>query len=258
MLHFFRKMRKALIPESRFGRYFFYALGEIVLVVIGILIALQVNNWNQSRNLKKQEKILLAEIHAEFKYNKAELESNLLRYSESFSSLNKIIDLFPIDLETTNLDSLGIYLNRTVFRGNYDYSNTALQKIKMATSYDIISNKELRNLLLEWEVVLADYMEIEESTIKHLEQQYEPVLYNYFTRPYQIGFKDPRANLEFLETIEFESLIDARRRRISNLFAAVNRSIFKHSINEILDHIIELSGEGLPETSLDSTINENL
>ena len=60
MLRFFRKMRNALIPDSRFGRYFFYALGEIVLVVIGILIALQVNNWNEDRkNLIGAEKQLL-------------------------------------------------------------------------------------------------------------------------------------------------------------------------------------------------------
>lgn len=48
MLRFLRKMRNALIPESRFGRYFFYAVGEIVLVAIGILIALKVNNMNES------------------------------------------------------------------------------------------------------------------------------------------------------------------------------------------------------------------
>ena len=198
MLHFFRKMRNALIPESRFGRYFFYALGEIVLVVIGILIALQVNNWNQSRILKKQEKILLAEIYTEFKYNKSELESNLRAYSEVFNNLQKITDLFPIDLQTTNLDSLAIYLEQTFFPGNYDFSNTTLQKMKMATSYDIISNKELRNLLLEWEVALADYMERENSSINYLEQQYAPIFNNYFSRPFEIGFKDPRAKLEFL------------------------------------------------------------
>lgn len=257
MIRFFSKIRYKLAAENKVVKYLRYAIGEILLVVIGILIALQVNNWNQSRILKKQEKILLEEIHAEFKYNKAELESNLLRYSDVYDNLTKIIDLFPIDTQTTDIDSLAIYLNRTIFRGNYDYSNTALEKIKMAPSYDIISNEELRNLLLEWEVVLADYMEIEESTIKHLEQQYEPALYSYFKRPYEIGFKDPRAKLEFLGTVEFESLIDARRRRISNLYSAVNRSIFKHSITEILDGIIELSGEGLPETSADSTISKN-
>jgi len=62
MLRFFRKMRSALIPESRFGRYFFYALGEIVLVVIGILIALHINNWNEERKADKFEKKLLNEL----------------------------------------------------------------------------------------------------------------------------------------------------------------------------------------------------
>jgi hypothetical protein len=250
-------MRKALIPENRFGRYFFYAIGEIVLVVIGILIALQVNNWNQSRILKKQEKILLAEIHSEFNYNKTELESNLSRYLLVYNSLEKIIELFPIDIQSTNLDSLAFYMDKTFFVGNYDYSNTALQKIKMASSYDIISNKELRNLLLEWEVVLADYMEREESSIDYREQRYVPILNNYFSRPYKTGFKDPRAKLEFLETIEFENLIDSRRRSISDLFGAVQRSIFKHNINEVLDLIIELSGENLNENSRESTSDKN-
>lgn len=51
MIKFFRKIRKQLLTENRFSRYFVYAIGEIVLVVIGILIALQLNNWNEIRQL---------------------------------------------------------------------------------------------------------------------------------------------------------------------------------------------------------------
>ncbi len=245
-----------LAAQNKVGKYMRYAIGEIVLVVIGILIAIQVNNWNQSRILKKQEKILLAEIHAEFKYNKTELESNLAAYSKAYSSLKEIKELFPIELQTVNIDSFAILLNQTIFRGNYDYSNTTLQKLKMASSYDIISNLELRNLLLEWELVLADYMEREKSTLYHLEQVYEPILGNHFTRPFSYGLKDPRANLEFITTIEFESLIDIRRRRIGNLFSAVQRRILKHKIFEVMDRIIELSGEDLNETNKKTTISD--
>ncbi len=49
MINFFRKLRQQLIVENRFSKYLIYALGEIVLVVIGILIALQINNWNENR-----------------------------------------------------------------------------------------------------------------------------------------------------------------------------------------------------------------
>lgn len=49
MLRFLNRPRRGLLPESRLGKYFLYAVGEIMLVVIGILIALQVNNWNDQR-----------------------------------------------------------------------------------------------------------------------------------------------------------------------------------------------------------------
>ena len=55
MLKFFRTIRKKLIEQSKVRNYFFYAIGEILLVVIGILIALQVNNWNEERKLNLLE-----------------------------------------------------------------------------------------------------------------------------------------------------------------------------------------------------------
>ena len=55
MIRFFRKIRLKLVRENKFGQYIKYAIGEIVLVVIGILIAVQINNWNQNR---KDDQIL--------------------------------------------------------------------------------------------------------------------------------------------------------------------------------------------------------
>ena len=51
MLKFFRSIRRQLLNENKTGKYFRYAIGEILLVVIGILIALQINNWNEGRKL---------------------------------------------------------------------------------------------------------------------------------------------------------------------------------------------------------------
>ena len=48
MIKFFRKIRQNLLSENKFSKYLIYAIGEIILVVIGILIALQINNWNES------------------------------------------------------------------------------------------------------------------------------------------------------------------------------------------------------------------
>ncbi|MFN2373105.1 MAG: DUF6090 family protein [Cyclonatronaceae bacterium] len=65
MLKFFRKIRQNLLLEGKTGKYLKYAIGEILLVVVGILIALQVNNWNEVRKERIQEHILLTRLHAE-------------------------------------------------------------------------------------------------------------------------------------------------------------------------------------------------
>ena len=75
MLKFFRKIRHQLLSENQTSKYLLYAIGEIFLVMIGILLALQVNNWNQARqdNLKEQ-KLLLA-LQDEFQHNLKSLEA---------------------------------------------------------------------------------------------------------------------------------------------------------------------------------------
>ncbi len=69
MIKFFRKIRQNLISEGKTGKYLKYALGEIILVVIGILIALQINNWNISKSKLKESTEFVARLKAEVKSN---------------------------------------------------------------------------------------------------------------------------------------------------------------------------------------------
>jgi len=65
MIKFFRKIRQNLLMENKTGKYFKYAIGEIVLVVIGILIALQINNWNEKRGQEKTVKSIYSIIKSD-------------------------------------------------------------------------------------------------------------------------------------------------------------------------------------------------
>jgi hypothetical protein len=69
MINFFRKTRKTLADENKFIKYFRYVIGEIVLVVIGILIALQINNWNEERKeyskIKKYANSLIIDLQSD-------------------------------------------------------------------------------------------------------------------------------------------------------------------------------------------------
>ncbi len=70
MIKFFRKIRYNLMEQNKTGKYLKYAIGEIALVVIGILIALSINNWNEDRIELKQEKNILSNLNTEFNENK--------------------------------------------------------------------------------------------------------------------------------------------------------------------------------------------
>lgn len=65
MIKFFRKIRQKLLSENKFSKYLLYAIGEIILVVIGILIALSINNWNENR--KQKAEALLMSLESELK-----------------------------------------------------------------------------------------------------------------------------------------------------------------------------------------------
>ncbi len=77
MIKFFRKIRQKFLEENRFSKYLIYAIGEIILVVIGILIALQINNWNQQRLNNKKEQSFLLEIQENLKEDLVKIETTL-------------------------------------------------------------------------------------------------------------------------------------------------------------------------------------
>ncbi|WP_442267784.1 DUF6090 family protein (plasmid) [Tenacibaculum sp. ZS6-P6] len=75
MISLFRKTRRWLINQNKFGRYILYAIGEVVLIVIGILIALGINNWNQRKATEDREQFYLAALKEEFLQSRVKLQN---------------------------------------------------------------------------------------------------------------------------------------------------------------------------------------
>ncbi len=106
MIKFFRKIRQKLLTENKISKYLIYAMGEIVLVVIGILISLQINNYNEDRKERRLERDFLKKISLN-------LQDVLDQYSKILSSENQRrnqIDSFlliirnPFNFKTSDLD----------------------------------------------------------------------------------------------------------------------------------------------------------
>jgi hypothetical protein len=150
MIKFFRHIRKSLLNEGKTSKYFKYAIGEIVLVVIGILIALQINNWNQGRIEQNKEQTYLANI-------KRDLENQLKSIKSQLEFENNIIDLMEpfldsyyktskINLDATNTKNLSLVTTRQTFVRN-DPTYTDLIS---SGNIDIIKNTEFKNKLIEF------------------------------------------------------------------------------------------------------------
>lgn len=82
MINFFRRIRQNLVSEGKTAKYFKYAIGEIFLVVIGILIALQINNWNENRKLNQLQVQILKEIKSDLFHTKKDIISTVEKHKK--------------------------------------------------------------------------------------------------------------------------------------------------------------------------------
>ena len=242
MIKFFRKIRQDLLMENKTGKYFKYAIGEIVLVVIGILIALQINNWNGNLKQQQKEHILLTELNKEFRANKIQLDSVLLYHKRSKKSNDYLLSRLPIkDVSQENLDSLSYNMWYNGDNYTFNPSNGVTSSIMNSTSINIISNNELRQLLIGWNDVLLDYQEEEEIAMNNYHDQLKPFEKKYFhyaPNKYE-WLKDPRVDLSILKSLEFDNYVQDRYYNLDNILN--NNSGELENLIYTIDKIIELS-----------------
>jgi len=150
MIKFFRRIRKQLLTENppsgragKFSKYLLYAIGEIVLVVIGILIALQINNLNEHRKNMEFEKEILTQIQTNLKKDKLTLMHILSNYDKAIKSSNKIL---KSELSENISDSIKIWLGDIIQFDRFQPLTNAYEVLK-SNGLDKVSNKELRFLL---------------------------------------------------------------------------------------------------------------
>ena len=91
MLKFFRRIRQKLLAEGKTGRYLQYAFGEILLVVLGILIALQINNWNENRKSIKQEKTYYCKLAEDFQADITNIDSSMVTIDKRLESTERLL-----------------------------------------------------------------------------------------------------------------------------------------------------------------------
>ncbi|NVK49359.1 MAG: hypothetical protein HWE09_06295 [Cyclobacteriaceae bacterium] len=148
MIKFFRHIRQNLLSEGKTGKYLKYAIGEIILVMIGILLALQINNTNELRKQREEEAIILSGIQKDFIETRASILKTLTKEEEVILNCRDLIDAIETKDYTINPDTIAFKINRGAFSwykveavmGTY---NALIGSGKTS----IIQNQELLNAL---------------------------------------------------------------------------------------------------------------
>jgi len=191
MAKLFNKIRKQFIVENKIANYLKYAIGEIVLVVIGILIALQINNWNQKRLERIEEKNILAALHDEFLENKKMLDSTTEVYAGAMNANIALMDLMgksAEELQKYNMDSL---FYASLPSSQIVFSNNTVQNIVQTGKLDIIENPKIVQFINQWEAVTVMIKEREQILGDWTNNHLMPIITNY------VAFKEIDHNGNF-------------------------------------------------------------
>ncbi|NND06576.1 MAG: hypothetical protein HKN87_09365 [Saprospiraceae bacterium] len=162
-LEFFNLLRRNLVDKGNLKRYLIYAIGEIVLVVLGILIALQINNWNQNRLPKKQEIDILKYLRDELGDNLTLFDMNYKRHEDNVNAIQQLLKAGNSDLAIESLDSM---FNKMLEASTFDPSEAVYNSIINSGKIEYISNDHFRNRIAKLQDLMEDFKEEEISMRK--------------------------------------------------------------------------------------------
>ncbi|WP_104734490.1 DUF6090 family protein [Hanstruepera ponticola] len=150
MIKFFRNIRKKLLNEGKTSRYFKYAIGEIILVVIGILIALQINNWNEKRKSNKMAYEVYTNLLTSLEQDSIEVERTVSLLTKSLETQKKLIlnqsNQFTKQLNQNDLDKMV----QEVFSGVMSFfpKTGVYELITSNNSMDLLQSENIKSLLI--------------------------------------------------------------------------------------------------------------
>lgn len=190
MFRYFRRLRQRVLTENRFSKYLLYALGEILLVMIGILLALEVNNWNEDRKMRQTEHQLLVNLKEEIVRNREMLVEAISYTTKSMSGVRQVVEIYqngPGGYDPVELDSL---LGICQWAWTYDPVMGVPISIRTSGQINTIRNPELRLFVASFEEMVRDVQEEGQQLRWMIVEQFNPMVGKYVSsnnRSHYIG-----------------------------------------------------------------------
>jgi hypothetical protein len=245
MIKVFRRVRQIILTENRFGRYLFYAVGEIILVVIGILIALSINNWNDERkksSLKENYiESLKRDLSADIIYFNLQIANDSTELAKMLSFSNRLSNQY------TTKDTL-IQIARFEFLPFTDINN----ELNMSTIHSLISTGNINVFDRNTSEALIQFNNVQLNSISMIDRNdelYFNSIVNYRNK-YPLNSQRNGINGEFMNSFwlslnendlksEFNGALTAKIGMLENSLSSRKELLMQTT--EMLSYLIEIS-----------------
>ena len=244
MIKFFRKIRQKLLTENKFSKYLLYAIGEIVLVVIGILIALQINNWNAEQKIEKEEIGILNNL-LESLYSAKE-QSDIEIFKETLLKESLLVAL----RKNSNKSKLGINtISDSLFYDILWNSNPNLpvlnsySDIKNTGKIGIIKNRSIRENFTNLELTLTGLTNLVKDRLTLQQMRIDNIIVNDVNFVRLLKSMEPSINIDNELQNNYNLILNNQKTRNSlALKLSLTYAVIEHrqELGDEIDDLIQL------------------
>jgi hypothetical protein len=223
MAKVFGKKRAELLVNNKFRRYLKYAIGEIVLVVIGILIAVAINSWKIESGNRSQEVKILNQLLVEYEANLEEIDQKIEMRNLIIRSVEMLIHYADNGVEESFLDSVSFHFNRTKYDPTFDPAEGVTNELLNSGKFYLIQSEELKTQLTSWSGAVGELTEQEILTANLIYQSYIPYLNENF---------DLRSTINHKADDKMNQLFTKGRSRTLNVPRSMSQDVFEEILGD--------------------------
>lgn len=231
MLRFFRHKRKQPMQQKKNIQYLKYAFGEVILVVLGVVIALQLNNWNQDRIDRKEEKRIINDLLIEFHENQEALEFSV-KFQKQKTAL--YFTLLSADLSNYTIEQLDSISFKAYDSWTFNASLGIYNSLINSGKLDLLQNTTLKNKIAKFKDAAIDYSEDEIE----LSERTSNLLSQWFIKQ-EIVDDDPKVALGIKKRTPQEEIKDKQQ-----ILHAFNDQEYQRIILILLTYLQSFDEEG--------------
>lgn len=235
MIKIFRRIRQRLLTENNFSKYLLYAIGEIVLVIIGILIALQINNWNINKSQEQESVEFISRLQKEIGSNIRFVNEEMVDKENQIRSSLSILNMFDQDITELSSRTLDSLVNICMTNSNVEIKVGTLNEGLNTGKLALVKSDSLKSLLYSLPSRIEEIRIMEKYNNDDLNEYFYPFIYKNISFRQMDGVHSPFAeqigqskfishnNLNVLNMMEFENLIDNRYYNSNTQYRAFSR-----------------------------------